>query len=164
MADPAEDPQRRRKLRVALLALGVEHLGAIEEQQDLPAGQLQPRQRLRGDVAERAAGPEARDFGRRQRPADRFLRDFLGVEPLELRRAAAETDRRVGAVGVRVVADVEIRSELRRRQVEAAVDRVVPDDDRRRSTMARPRTAEAFYDVRRCSAVVLRSIVVRERP
>ena len=44
--------------------------------------------------------------------ADAFFGHFLGVEPLELRRAAAEANRRVGAVGIGIVADVEVRSEL----------------------------------------------------
>ena len=65
MRDPRQHAQHDRKLLVAFLRLGIEHLGAVEEQQDLAAGQLHPRPRLRGDVAQGAAGPETRHLRRR---------------------------------------------------------------------------------------------------
>ena len=46
-----------------------------------------------------------------------------GVDTLVLGRAPSEPKRRVAAIGVRVVADVEVGTELRGRQVEAAAER-----------------------------------------
>ena len=131
MREPAKHAQHDGNLRVAFLRFGVEHLHPVEEQQDLAAGELQPRQRLRGDVAKRAPGPEARHLGRRERAADGFFRDLLGVEPLELRGPSPEPDRRIGAVGARIVADVEVRSELRGGEIETAIDGVVACNDGR---------------------------------
>ena len=84
---------------------------------------------MAGDEVERAIGPVARDFGRRQRPTGRVLGEFGGVGAFVLGRAAPEPERHVGAVGLRVVADEEVRTELRGRQIEAAADGVVPDRD-----------------------------------
>ena len=66
VSDQAAEAQRQRPLRVRLLALGVEHLGRVPEQRDLPRHQRQPRAGLRGDEVERLVGPVARHLRRRE--------------------------------------------------------------------------------------------------
>ena len=83
-----------------------------------------------GDELERLVGPVARHLRRRERPPERALGQLGGVLALVFRRAAAEAQRLIGAVGRRVVADVEVRPELRRRDVEAAADVRVARGDR----------------------------------
>ena len=61
---------------------------------------------------------------------DRLFGDFGGVLSLELGRAPSGANRCVGAVGTRVVADVQVGAELGGGQVKAATDRVVPGGDR----------------------------------
>ncbi len=79
---------------------------------------------------ERAIGPVARHFARRQRAAHRALGEIGRVLALVLGRAAPGPERTVGAVGSRVVADEEVGAELRRRQIEPAADGVVARGDR----------------------------------
>ena len=127
VTEPSADTQWPRPLGVALLRFGVDHLGGVEQQHDLAPRQPQPCRGLAGDEVQRARRPVARHVSRRQRASERVLGEFGGVGPLILRRPAPEPQRRVGAVGLRVVADEEVWAELRRREVEAAADGVVAD-------------------------------------
>ena len=126
MSDEAAEAQRQRPFRVGLLALGVDHLGRVPEQRDLAPHQRQPGARPRRDEGQRLVGPVARDFSGREPFPLRAFRELGGVLPFVLRCAAAEAQRLVGAVGAGIVADVEVGSELRRRDVEAAADIAVP--------------------------------------
>src|SRR6185436_825900 len=81
------------------------------------------------DELQRSARPVARHLRRSQLVSDRQLGELGGVLPLVLRRAAAVAERRIGAVGLRVVADVEVRTELRGGHVEAAADEAVSGGD-----------------------------------
>ena len=96
----------------------------------LRASSRQPGARIVADEVERPRRPVARHLGRRQRAPGGALGQLGGVDPLELRRAAAEAQRRVAAVGARVVADVEVGPELRGGEIDAAAHGVVADDDR----------------------------------
>ena len=125
----AEQPQRPRPLGVRFLALGVDHLGGVHEQHRLARFERQPGARIAADEVERPRRPVARHVGRRQRAAGGALGQLGGVEPLELRRAPAEAQRRVAAVGAGVVADVEVGPELRGGEIHVAADRVVAQDD-----------------------------------
>src|SRR5205823_12189969 len=69
------------------------------------------------------------DVGGREAAPQRALGEIGRVLPLVLGRPAAEAQRLIGAVGLRVVADVEVRTELRRREVEAAAYVRVPRGD-----------------------------------
>ena len=129
MAEPAAEPERPRPFRVALLAFCVEHFGCVHEQHELASDERSPLSGMGGDEIKRAIRPITRDLRRRQRSSGGVLGELRRILPLVFRSAASEAQRHVGAVGVRIVADEEVRSELRGREVEAAADSVVPDRD-----------------------------------
>ena len=122
----AGEPERRRPVGVAELVLGVGHLRPVQGQHRLAPGQTQPVPRPRAHVLQRPARPVARHLPGGQRRADLALGDLRRVPALEPGVAAPRHEGAVGAVGVGVVADVEVRSELGRRQQELAPDGLVP--------------------------------------
>lgn len=126
MGERTENTQRPRPLRMRFLALGIDHLRRVPEQQKLSADEPKPLRRLRGDERHRLIAPVRRYLtGRQSAPLGAFRK--LGcILTLVLRRAAPIPERLVGAVGVRVVADVEIRTELGRGDEESPRARV-PD-------------------------------------
>ena len=91
----------------------------------LVAEQAQPLARALAREAERAVAPVVRDLGRRERVADRRLGERARVLALEARAAAAGPQRLVAAARARVVADPEVRPELRGGQQEASAERRV---------------------------------------
>ena len=164
MADDAADTERGRPLRVALLALGVEHLGLVHQQQRLAGHQPHPGPWLRGDERQCAIGPESRHFSRRQRSARGAFGQFDRVPLFVFGRAAASDERPGGAIGVRIVPEVEVRSELRGGHEEATADRVVARRDRQkhhRQAQKKGRGSEADAVAQTRSRL---HVVTRDRP
>ena len=91
--------------------------------------------------------------------ADGFFGDLLRIEALELGRPAAEADRGIRAVRIGVVADVEVRTELRGCQIEAAINRVIAGDDGRKNNREPGSEKQQLFDGR--STGVLRAFYDR---
>src|SRR5439155_22025028 len=102
--------------------LGVNELVGIPQQAELAPLESEPVELSRADILDRTAGPVPRHFAWRQLPAGRLLGERGGVDAFVFRGAAAGTQRHVRAVRLRIVANEEIRSRLRRREMEFAAD------------------------------------------
>ena len=122
--------EQRRPLGVRVLVLRIADLHAIDEQRRLQSDQPKPVARLGQREADGAPGPVRRDLPGRQLTTDVALGELRGVEPLVVRVAAAVAQRTVHAVRGGIVADVEVRSELRSGHVEFATDHRVSNGDR----------------------------------
>src|SRR5262245_49682036 len=125
IADDRAGADERRPFGVTLLALGIERFGGIPEQDDFARHHLQQRHWLRSNERQRLPGPVARDLAGRQPPAGGAFGDIDRILPLVLGRAAATDQRTSGPIGARVVTEIEVWSELRRREIEPAADGVV---------------------------------------
>ncbi len=125
MPDPAGDAEQNRPVGVAELIFGVGHFSRVPGQHDLSPHQLEPVSRLRPDVFERAPCPVPGYLGRGHPSAHRLLGELCGVLTLVAGIAVTESQRLVGAQGGLVVPDVEIRTELRRRQMKLTADDLV---------------------------------------
>ena len=101
-----------------VLALGVHRFGSIPQQHELAQHQGDPLARPRGDEIERPPRPVGGDLARGQGATDRLFRQQRRVLTFEGGVPLPVAQRPVGAVGVRVVPDVEVGAELRRGQVE----------------------------------------------
>src|SRR5437899_447473 len=127
MSEPAAEPQRPGPFGIALLTFRVEHFRGIQEQREFAAHQREPLAGMSGDEIERASGPVIRNFSWREGAASGMLGELGRVLTLILGRSATVAQCHVSAVGLWIVTDIEIRSELRRRQVETAGDGIVPN-------------------------------------
>ena len=148
IAEPGAEAKWSRPLRVAFLALGVERLVGVPQQDELLSDELQPGARLRRDEAHRPVPPVDRDLRRRQRPSHRVFGQIGGVLPLVLGSPATVTQRHVRAVGTRVVPDIEVWPELRRRQIESAADRMVADRHGRQDDRKAEQKRDGFDELR----------------
>ncbi len=115
---------------MAFEALGVDYLGGAQQQPHLACHQPQPGGWIGADERQRAIGPVARHLRRCQTSAEGVLGERGGVESLVLRRPTTRTQRHVAAIGTLVVADEQVRTKLRGREIKPAADRVVPHGDR----------------------------------
>src|SRR4029077_11039105 len=98
--------------------------------------QPKPRDGVLANEIERSVGPEGRHLVRAQRPARCLLSQSNAIILLVVRRTMAGDERFVEAARAGVVADVEVGTELRRRQVKFTSDRVVADADRQEHEQA----------------------------
>ena len=112
MPDGRRETEDHRPFGVRLLTLGIQHFGGIHQQRSFSHDQFQPRAWIRGDEVQCPIGPVPGHFGRRQLPPERTFGDLGRILTFVLRRAAAEPQRLIRAVGLRVVPDVEVRAEL----------------------------------------------------
>src|SRR6186997_1494432 len=78
--------------------------------------------------------------------ADGFFGDLLGIKPFELGRPTPEAYRRVGAVRLRVVADVKVGPELGRREVQPAIEGVVASRNRQQHRNQAGGEESEFYE------------------
>ena len=94
------------------------------------------------DVVERAPRPVPGHPARGQPSAGRLLGKIRGVLTLIPGVAATDAQRFVGTGGILVVADIEVRTELRRGQIELTADHLVPgghrQQDNRESSRQEP--------------------------
>ena len=138
----AGGPQQERPVGVAELVFGIGHFRRIPRQHELAAHELQPVPRLCPDVVERAPRPVPGHPARGQPSAGRLLGKIRGVLTLIPGVAATDAQRFVGTGGILVVADIEVRTKLRRGQIELTADHLVPgghrQQDNRESSRQEP--------------------------
>src|SRR5207237_2944882 len=99
------------------------------EQNRFPTHQLQPLAWFGNNECQRATCPEARHLSRRELPAQFVLREFGRILLLILRSAAAIPQRLVLAISSGMIADKEIRSKLRGREIKATANQAVAHGD-----------------------------------
>src|SRR5947199_4366086 len=105
---------------MARLIFGIHHLGCVNEQRRFSPHQLQPLAWFGNNESQRATCPEAGHLSRRQLPMEFVFREFGRILLLIFWSATAVPQLLVRAIGSGMIADKEIRSKLRGREIKPA--------------------------------------------